>query len=171
MLSLIGEHIKTRAGRIRFSPFLFPQDGLFNRFRLPRLRDLPQHGLTFAIKTFDFGFNASNPSLNPFDTAYQTVTCTRNILIWGITGTSTPLAGVKPVSPAFLFQFLQTHQGVQAQFFNKPITDVEGVGTAQDPLILKEPQLALAGDQLQIQIQNLANVNLNAQVCLLGGEF
>lgn len=174
---LIGEHVATRGGQFRFSPFLFPQSPFFNRFLLPKQRDLPYIGLTFALKTFDFGFNASNPSLAPFDTAYQTVVCIKNFLVWGITGVVTPLDGSAAVSPAFLFQFLHSHKdsnqesATQRQWFAKPISDVEGLGTAEEPLILKEPQLVLAGDQLQIQIQNLSGAIVDAQVCLLGGEF
>jgi hypothetical protein len=168
----IGQHRETRGGRLKFSPYLFSQDGIYNKFLLPNRRDLPQYGVTFAPKTFDFGFNASNPSLDPYDTQFQTITCTRNLLIWGITGTSSPAArGSAAVTPAFLFQVLHSHLGTQRQFFNKALTDQELAGTAQEPHLLIEPQLVLSGDQLTISMQNLGNLQLNAQVCLLGGEF
>ncbi|MGH9501675.1 MAG: hypothetical protein ACRD20_02360 [Terriglobales bacterium] len=172
MIGLVGEHPETRAGALRFSVFLFAQKKLVNRWLLPLHRDLPCDGFTFAVKTFDFGFNASNPSLDPFDTQFQTITCRSNILIWGVTGTSAPaVRGVAPVSPGFLFQLLHTHAGNQRQWTNKATTDIEGCGSAQNPHILKEPQLILAGDQLTISMQNLGNLELNAQVALLGGEF
>lgn len=171
----IGEHISTRAGAFRFSPFLFPQEAWFNRFFLPKLRDLPYHGLRFAMKTFDFGFNPQNASLDPYDTQYQSITFRQNMLVHGITGTSSPADGSTPVTPAFLFQFLHTHTdpsgSSQRQWFGKPVSEVEQAGTAQDPFILTEPQLVLAGDQIQIQMQNLTGAELNAQLCLLGGEF
>ncbi len=168
----VGEIPEIRGGGLRYSPYLFSQRGLFNKYLLPKDRDLPQHGLTFAPKTFDFGFNASSPSLDPYDTTFQTITCRRNLLVWGIVGTSSPaVRGVAAVSPGFLFQVKHSHMGSQRQFFNKALTDIELAGTAQNPQLLIEPQLILSGDQLTLEMQNLGNLELNAQVVLLGGEF
>ncbi len=168
----VGQYRERQGGRLKFSPYLFSQNGTFNRYLLPARRDLPQFGVTFAAKTFDFGFNASNPSLDPYDTQRQTITCTRNFLAWGFTGTSSPAAfGSGAVSPAFLFQVYHSHMGAQRQFFNKALSDQELAGSAQAPHILIEPQVILIGDQLTLEMQNLGNLTLNAQVVLLGGEF
>jgi len=154
----------------RISPFLWPQHGLLQKYHLPNLRDLPE-GTEFRAKTFDFGFNPGNASLIPYDTQVNSITLARNFLIWGINAVSSPAPGSTAVSPAFLFNVIQQHAGDQLQFYNKTITDIEGGGSGQEPFILTSPQLVLAGDQLQVEVQNLANITLNAQVVLLGGEF
>ena len=70
-----------------------------------------------------------------------------------------------------LVQFFHTHDGVQRTWENKPITDIEAVGDAQNPSFLKEPILLVSGDTLTCQLQNLLDATLQAQIILVGGEF
>ena len=169
-LNPVGIQPKKLSNFHRISPYLWPQQGLLQRYHLPNERDLPA-GLEFRFRTFDFGFNEGNASLQPFDTQYQSITQARNFLIWGINGKASATTGQSAPSPAFLFNVVLNHQGDQAQFFNKTVSDIEQAGTAEEPFILRSPQLVLAGDQLTVTIQNLANITLNGQVVLIGGEF
>jgi len=166
----------------RISPLLFPQyPGGLNKYFLQKVRDLPQHGLLTRFQVFDFGFGSGTGNLvAPYDTAYADVQIGRDFLAEVITGTyqaaavTTPPTAGQPnanQTPGFLVTFLHTHDGVQRQWENKPITDLESVGSGENPLLLTEPILLVAGDTLTCQLQNLANVTLQAQILLIGGEF
>lgn len=167
----VGTHRGQSSAAIRISPWLYSQKKLLNIFFLPKLRDLPQIGLELKVVMFDYGFNPGNPVLDPFDTVRTSEVCTRNLIIWGITGTSIIVGAGAPAEPAYMLQVYHTHQGTQSQFFNKPVTDVELAGTAQHPHLLPHPYLCLKGDVLDCELQNLTGNNLNAQLCLLGAEF
>jgi hypothetical protein len=130
---------------------------------------------------FDFGFNDPNKVIAPYDTAYFGVALGKDFLATVLTGysstaavTGAPATAGQPgaaVKPSFLFNFLQTHEGNQRQWFNKNITDVEGVGSGADPMILRQPVLVPEGDILTCEVQNLTNATLQAQILLVGGEF
>jgi hypothetical protein len=169
-LHIVGLQPKKLSNYWRISPYLWAQHGLLQKYHLPIMRDLPP-GTEFRARTFDFGFNPGNAVLAPYDTQYQSITQARNFLIWGINGASAAGRGQIAASPAYLFNVVINHAGDQQQFFNKTMSDIESAGTAQEPFILTSPQLVLAGDQMTVQIQNLGNINLAAQVVLLGGEF
>lgn len=164
----------------RISPLLFPQyPGGLNKYFLQKERDLPQHGLVTRFQVFDFGFS-SGVAVQPFDTAYADVQIGRDFLAEIITGTfigaalsSPPTFGAQNAnqSPGFLATFLHTHDGVQRQWENKPVPDLEKVGDGRNPSLLTEPILLVAGDTLTCQLQNLANLTLQAQILLIGGEF
>jgi hypothetical protein len=175
----------------RVSPLLFPQypQGL-SKYFLQKGRDLPQHGLVTRFQVFDFGFGSGTGNLvAPFDTAYADVQIGRDFLAEIITGTYATAAAAIPPSnsgspgyglggqpnanqtPGFLVTFLHTHDGVQRQWENKPVTDIESVGDGLNPSLLTEPILLVAGDTLTCQLQNLANATLQAQILLIGGEF
>src|ERR1700688_1718788 len=152
----------------RVSPLLFSQREMMNKYFLPDERDLPAHGLELRFETFDFGFANPGNIVAPYDTAYFDIAFGRNFLAEIITGCSMvaprlnpPVAGAPnaAVSPAFLFNFMHLNSlGVQRQWPSKPVTDVEALGTAEEPMIFKSPVLILQGDTLQCQLTNLANV-------------
>ena len=171
LLNPVGFQPKYLSNWRRISPYLWPQHGLLQKYHLPKLRDLPE-GIAYRPKTFDFGFNANTLPLEPYNTQYVSLTQARNLLIWAITGVSAVPFGQTPaVGPQYLFQVIQTHQGDEAQFFNKAMTDGESAGSNEEPFILTEPALILANDQIKVSVQNLANVTLSVQITLHGGEF
>jgi hypothetical protein len=164
----------------RVSPLLFPQYPALNKYFLQKGRDLPQHGLITRFEVFDFGFAVPGNVISPYDTAFADVQIGRDFLATIITGTyaagvaATPPVAGQPnanVTPGMLVMFLHTHLGVQRQWENKPVTDIESLGDGMNPSFLKEPILLCAGDTLTCQIQNLGNVNLQAQILLTGGQF
>jgi hypothetical protein len=163
----------------RVSPLLFPQYGLNNKYFLQKVRDLPEHGLLLRFQVFDFGYSVGAP-VQPFDTWPTDVQIGRDFLVSAITGTFSAQAATAPPglgadnalkSPGFLVTFLHTHDGVQRQWENKPITDISAVGDGEHVSLFKEPILLVAGDTLTCQLQNLSNVTLLAQILLIGGEF
>jgi hypothetical protein len=166
--------------RYRVSSYLFPQFGAYNKFILPKDRDLPSHGLITRFYAFDFGVSTPALSIAPYDTGYCPLVLGRDFLVWAVTGvysaqaaTDPPVAGQPNanVSPGFLVNWLHTHNGVQRQWANKAITDGEACGNGRYPLILKDPALLPQGDTITCVIQNLANVTLVAQLVFSGGEF
>jgi hypothetical protein len=163
----VGSQPGDKSALVRISPYLYGQRKLLNIFFLPKLRDLPQHGLDLLGEVFDFGYNQGSVPLDAFDVLRSSQVLRRNFLVWGITGVCTPSGAV----PNYLFQVYHTHEGKQRQFFNKALSDGELAGTAQAPMLLAHPYLVLEGDTLECEVQNLSNANLNAQVVLWGGEF
>lgn len=170
----VGMHRGDHSPLVRISPFLYGQRKLLNIFFIPKLRDLPQHGLDLKALVFDFGFNDTSQSLDAYDTLRANEVARMNFLVWGITGhadeaTSPPTP--PPAEPSYLFQFFHTHDGNQRQFFNKDLSNRELAGSGQHPHLLPHPYLILAGDTITCEMQNLGGSQLNAQVVLLGGEF
>jgi hypothetical protein len=167
----------------RVSPLLYPQEQLENALLLPKERDLPAHGLGTVFYPFDFGFNNPMATIAPYDTQYFGYVIGKDFLATAITGTAAAVGvtganapatagqpGALP-SPSYLFNFLQTHNGNQRQWANKNLTNLEGVGSASDPIIFRNPVLVPEGDTLTCEVQNLANVTLQVQILLTGGEF
>jgi hypothetical protein len=165
----------------RVSPLLYSQREVMNEYFLPDERDLPGEGLDLRFETFDFGFSNPGNIVPPLDMAYFDIPFGRNFLASMITGSSMAAPGPTPpvagspnaaVTPSFQFNFVHLNaKGVQRQWSSKPVTDFEALGTAEEPMIFKSPVLILKGDTLQCQLINLANVNLMAQIVLIGGEF
>ena len=169
----------------RVSPLVFPQFGLMNEYRIPKERDLPERGLVTRMYVFDFGFADPGNSIGPMDTQYCPLVMGRDFLVEVVTGVYAVQAVAKPAgsfpagtnlplgnqTPGFLVNFLHTHEGVQRQWSNKNITDIESVGDGQLPLVLKEPALLPQGDSIMCVIQNLSNATLQAQILFTGGEF
>jgi hypothetical protein len=168
---------------------MFPQYPALNNYFLPKGRDLPQFGLLTRFLVFDFGYASIVNAVSPSDTQPADVQIGRDVLIEVITGVySTAPAAVPPSlssssgyglpgqpnanqTPGFVLTFLHTHDGVQRQWENKPICDIEAVGEALNPMLLKEPILLVAGDTLTCELQNFTNATLQAQILLIGGEF
>jgi len=159
----------------KLSPYLFSQFGILNHRHLPKERDLPLKGLLLKAIVFDFGFNNAANVIAPFQEADLSIPIRRNLLVWAITGNfqvvSTAAAPPALVSPPLLFQVTQQHEAKLFQWFNKPVPAAEQLGTATKPNILKDPHLVIAGDALNVDVQNSGNYNLAAQVVLYGGEF
>jgi len=170
----------------RVSPLLFPQFGPYNKFLLPKDRDLPIHGLILRQQVFDFGYAVSSNAIPPLGQVDCPLVLGRDMLVWARTGVygaaavagppgqALPTAVGQPganQTPGFLVNFFHTHAGVQRQWANKNITDIEAVGDGQLPYIETTPTLLLQGDTLMCTVQNLANVTLLAQIVLHGGEF
>ena len=154
------------------SPYLLGLRGINNKYFLPNGRDLPIKGMTLRGYVFDFGFNPGSVALAPYQESDVNLVLRKNMLVWAVVGTSIVQPdNSAPTEPAYLFNIFHQHEDKTFQFFNKPISDVEAAGTAGRPYLLKEPQLILTGDQLQVDVQNTANVNLAVQVVLYGGEF
>lgn len=171
-----------RNPKVRVSPFLYAQEQLYNGLFLPEVRDLPSKALRLVFHTFDFGFTDPTRILGPYNEDYFNIPMGKNTLFWAITGlsipappstTPTPATGNvgAQISPALQFNFLQGHGDVVSQWSNKPITDIEGLGTAQDPMFFRSPVLVPTGDTITADVQNMGNVNLKAQIVLHGGEF
>jgi hypothetical protein len=187
--------IFTHAGKPRrVSPFLFSQFGAYNKFLLPGERELPRSGLMTRLYPFDFGYADPSNALAPYAQADCPLVVGRDILIWGITrtwstlnptlsaGAITPGAPGANADPALLINFVHTHNGIQRQWSNKPLTNGEiggGYGMDDDdadlaamfPMILHEPALLAEGDTIMCTLQNMLNATVAAQVLLLGGEF
>lgn len=164
----------------RVNPLLFSQFGLNNHYALPTERDLPQHGLILRQYNFDFGFADQNTSIAPYDTAFCPLVMGRDFLVEMVTATYQAAAAANPPSagqpgangtPGFLVNWLHTHNGVQRQFANKNLTDIEACGDGFFPTLLKSPALLPQGDTITCVIQNLANVTLQAQILFTGAEF
>lgn len=154
------------------SPYLLGLRGINNKYFLPNGRDLPVQGMTLRAYVFDFGFNPGGLVLSPFQESDVNIVLRKNMLVWAVIGTSiVQPTNSAPTEPAYLFNIFHQHEDKTVQFFNKPIANREAAGSAGRPYLLKEPQLVLSGDSLQVDIQNTGNYNLAAQVVLYGGEF
>jgi hypothetical protein len=181
---LIYSRSGNRQKLYRVSPLLLAQFGTYNKYFLPKKRDLPTHGLVTRFYVFDFGYANPNSSIAPMQMEFCPLVMGRDFLCEMITGrygaaapqvltnpaTQTVDAGAN-VTPGFLVNFLHTHNGVQRQWANKPLTNDEAIGSALYPLFLKDPALLPEGDTLTCVIQNLSNVTLQAQILFTGGEF
>jgi hypothetical protein len=176
----IGIHFWRDGRARRVNPDLFSQFGEYNRLLLPTERELPKHGLITRIYPFDFGYAFPNNSLAPYAQADCPLLIGRDFLVWAITRTYSTVATTNPPvagtpgangSPGLLINFLHTHNGVQRQLMNKPLTDDEFGGDGQYPMILKEPMLLAEGDTIMCTLQNLLNATMQAQVVFIGGEF
>ncbi len=166
----------------RVNPELFPQYTVLNDYFLPNEHELPRHGLLAQTLVFDFGFNDPSLIVGPMDTQFFPLTLGNNFLGLAITGTSDVppsqnvvpsaglLAGVQK-SPAYLINIQQTHAGNTWQWMNKDVTNVEGVGTAENPLMFKRPVFLPIGDTVSCIVRNLANTSLRVQVVVTGGSF
>lgn len=162
-------------------PLLFPQYTTFNKYFLPDEHELPRHGLQTNFLVFDFGFSDPSLAIAPYDTGYFPVELGFNFLAEMITGvsdvlgvTTTPSAGAQQnvqVTPSYLINFQHTHLGNTRQWAAKNVTNIEAVGTAENPLLFKSPVLLPKGDSLVCVLQNLANAQLRAQILLTGGSF
>lgn len=179
---LIFSRDGTRSKLYGVSPLLFPQYHVLNHYFLPHMRELPAHGLSAQVLVFDFGFSDPTLTVAPMDTQFFPLTLGSNFLALAITGVSDvpPSTGVVPaagalsgvqVSPAYLVNMQQTHQGNTWQWMNKDVTNREAVGTAENPLMLKSPPLIPAGDTLGCVVRNLGNASLRVQITLIGGSF
>lgn len=181
-----GGLIFSRSGDTRrlyeVSPYLFPQYPALNERFLPDARELPEHGLSAQILVFDFGFCQPSLTVAPYDTQFFPVTLPNNFLGISITAVSDvpPSQNVVPAlgvvagvqqNPAFLMNIQHTHKGNTWQWFNKDVTNREGAGTAQNPLMCKSPVLVPAGDTLSAIVRNLSNASLRVQITLIGGAF
>jgi hypothetical protein len=164
----------------RVSPLLYPQEQTENFRHLAQERDLPAHGLRLAFYAFDFGFADPGKVVAAYDTQHFGVAFGKNFLASAITGCSATVATANPPvagtpgaqkTPSFLFNFLHTHLGITRQWFNKNMSDVEGLGNGQDPQMFKSPPFIPQGDTLTCQVQNLGNSTLQVQIMLTGGEF
>lgn len=173
----------------RVSPLLFPQFGPYNKYILPKSRDLPLHGLVTRFYVFDFGFSNPGNAIAPYQTAYCPLVMGRDFLAWAVTRVYSVLApsgltnpattpygvGANQLganqSPGLLVNWMHTHNDVQRQWSNKNVTDGEQGGDGRYPMILKDPALLPQGDTVTCVVQNLSNVTLAAQYLFAGGEF
>lgn len=166
------------------SPYLYPQFGQYNKYFLPKHRDLPSHGLVTRMYVFDFGYSNQGNQIAPYQLAQCPLVLGRDFLVWGVTqvynsvaplvltNPATTAAQVNPnVTPGYLVNWLHTHNDVQRQWANKSITDGESAGNGRYPLLLKDPALLPQGDTITCVVQNVSNVTLAAQICFFGGEF
>jgi hypothetical protein len=166
-------------------PLLFPQYTTFNKYFLPTEHELPAHGLRTRFLPFDFGYNDPMLAISPYDSVPVSLPMENNFLAEIITGTYSvqgptgattvaslggALIGVN-MTPGYLINFQQTHNGKTRQWANKAVSNAEAVGTAENPLLFKHPILIPAGDMLTCTIQNLMNATLQVQLLLTGGEF
>ena len=164
------------------SPYLFPQYTDFNSQFLPDDRELPLHGLQAQLFVFDFGFALPANTIAPLDTQFFPITVPNDFLALSITGVADvpPSSGVVPaagrlvgvnVTPTYLINFQQTHAGSTWQWHNKDVTNVEAVGTGENPRMFKSPVYLPAGDTLSCVLRNLGNTSLRVQIVLSGGSF
>lgn len=165
------------------SPYLFSQYELINEYFLPADKELPEHGLQAQVLVFDFGFAQPSNTVPPMDTQFFPITLPNNFLATGATGvsdippstlTTVTAAGATSavqIDPAYLLNFQQTHGGSTWQWMNKDVSNGEGVGTGEHPLVFKSPVLMPAGDTISCVVRNLANASLRVQVALIGGSF
>lgn len=168
----------------RVSPLLYSQFGTYNKYLLPKLRDLPAHGLVTRCYPFDFGYSNPGNQIAPYQTAYCPLVASRDFLVWAVTlvynvappqvltnPAATPASIGANVSPGLLVNWLHTHDDVQRQWSNKNVTNGEQGGNGRYPMMLKDPALIPQGDTITCVIQNLANVTLSVQYAFIGGEF
>jgi hypothetical protein len=165
------------------SPYLFSQHQCDNWRYLPDDKELPLHGMKTQTLVFDFGFSLPAMIVGPMDSQFFPFTLPNNFLGIAAAGVSdvppsqnvtTPaagaLAGVQ-ISPAYLVNIQQTHNGNTWQWFNKDITADEAVGTGEHPLMFTSPIFLPAGDTVSCIVRNLGNTSLRAQITILGASF
>jgi len=162
-------------------PLLFPQYTTFNKYFLPDVHELPKHGLVTRFLVFDFGFSDPSLVLAPYDTGFFAVELGDNFLAETITGAYDVLGVTNPpasgslanvqVTPSYLINFQHTHLGNTRQWAAKNLTNLEAVGTAENPMLFKSPALIPKGDTLTCIVQNLANAQARVQIMLAGGSF
>jgi hypothetical protein len=165
------------------SPYLFSQYELINGYFLPEDKELPLHGLQGQVLVFDFGFALAANTVAPMDTQFFPITLPNNFLATGVTGVSdippSTLVNVAAAGatsgvqqdPSYLLNFQQTHGGNTWQFMNKDVSNGEGVGTGEHPMMFKSPVFLPAGDTISCVVRNLMNASLRVQVTLIGGSF
>ena len=169
-------------------PLLFPQYTVLNDYFLPADHELPAHGLRTRFLPFDFGFNDPTLVIAPYDTVPFPVPIGENFLAEAITGVSDVLGPATVpgerdgpagggalanvlLSPSYLINFQHTHAGNTRQWASKSVTNLEAVGTGENPLLFKSPVLIPKGDTLTCTVTNLLNAQQRVQVMLLGGAF
>lgn len=165
------------------SPYFFSQHKIINGYYLPDDKELPLHGLQGQTLVFDFGFCQPSLTVPPMDTQFFPITLPNNFLALGITGVSDippstivtpPAAGATSnvlVDPSYLLNMQQTHGGNTWQWMNKDVSNDEGVGTSERPLMFKSPILLPIGDTISCVVRNLGNCSLRVQIMLIGGSF
>jgi len=158
----------------KLSPYLFPQHGIRNWWYLPRNIELPED-LLLNVLVFDFGFNPGTQGLAALDTQSLVIQMQHNFLFHSLSGLSNDTSGVNGASVGFLATFYHTHKGTQRRLFQKPLSNLETIGTGRRPEIMESPYLLLKGDSLECEVKNLASpvapATTSIQVCASGGEF
>lgn len=157
------------------SPYLFPQRGVRNWKYLPLNRDLPQAQMEFTVLKFMWGFGSSTPGLASLETQNLVVQLRKSTWIWAMNGVSNDNTGPSGSNLGFQFQLYHTHNGVQSRWANRPLFNLEALGSGQRPKILTQPHLFLAGDSVEVEVKNLGkpvapNVT-SISVALFGGEY
>jgi hypothetical protein len=180
-----------RSRLYRVSPFLFGDYSAldYNKYFLPEGRELPEHGLTAQVLTFDFGFATPSLQIGAQDSQYFPITLGGNFLALWIAGTSdvppsqATVPGVALVAPTvfptgvqtdpqYLVTFQQTHEGTTWQWMNKAISNREVAGGNNGyPFMFKRPVLIPEGDTLGCTVQNMANASLRVQLMIMGAAF
>jgi hypothetical protein len=157
------------------SPYLFPQRGVRNWKYLPLNRDLPQAQMEFTVLKFMWGFGTSTPGLASLETQNLVVQLRKSTWVWATNGVSNDNTGPSGSNLGFQFQLYHTHNGVQSRWANRPLLNLEALGSGQRPKILTQPHLFLAGDSVEVEVKNLGKPvapNLTSiSVALFGGEY
>jgi hypothetical protein len=137
------------------SPYLFSQRQLRNWKYLPLNRDLPQGQMEFTVLVFSWGFTPNAPGLASLETQNTVIQLRKPTWVWGMNGVSNDTTGPSGANLGFQFQVFHTHNGVQSRWFNRPVLNVEALGSGQRPKILTQPHLFLAGDSVEVEVKNL----------------
>jgi hypothetical protein len=157
------------------SPYLFPQRKVRNWRYLPLNRDLPQGQMEFTALVFSWGFTPDAPGLASLETQNKVVQLRKSTWIWAMNGVSNDNTGPASSNLGFQFQLYHTHNGVQSRWSNRPLLNTEALGTGQQPKILTQPHLFLAGDSVEVEVKNLgkpvAPTVTSISVALFGGEY
>src|ERR1700677_1010110 len=67
------------------SPYLYPQFGQYNKYFLPKHRDLPSHGLVTRMYVLDFGYSNQGNQIAPYQLEQCPLVLGRDFLVWGVT--------------------------------------------------------------------------------------
>jgi len=172
----IGEQLGNEAFTVYgLSPLLFGQRGVRNYQYLPRNRDLPRKNLIFSMQCFSWGFTPDTPGLAALETQNKVLQILTPTFVWALNGVTNDNTGPAGSSLGFQFNFSHTHDGTQYRWFNRPLLNIEALGTGQRPKTLVQPHLFLPGDSIECEVKNLGRpvspALTSVQVVLFCGEI
>jgi hypothetical protein len=167
-----GEQALTVYG---LSPYLFPRYKTRNWKYLPLNRDLPQHNVEFTVIKAMWGFGGTIPGLASREVQNQIIQIKKPTFIWAIAGVSNDATGPSGSNQGFLFQIYQTHNSVQSRWYNRPVSNTEGLGSGQGPLTLLQPHPFLPQDSVEFEVHNLGTPTspsvTSISIALFAGEY
>jgi len=146
-------------------PFRFlPQRGVRTKLFAPAPRELPAGRMCQLV--FDF------PLLAPLQVGKFKINIVADTLLWAITGMGSSASIAGPLAGPYRVQFFHEHMGEQRQLFDRHELDANEIGTAQQPMLLKETYPLVRGDSILAEVKSLDPLNNETvQIVLWGIEL